>query len=265
MRSTGYKNVYCTQLPPPADRGAAPRPTNFFGVADLKLLFALIPAMLFMFFGLAIVVDDFLVPSLEALCKQLHLLEDVAGATLMAAGSSAPELCMGLLAVFWTKYDIGIGTIMGSAIFNILVIIGLSAVLAHDVLDLDFRPLVSDSIVYFSAIVLVLFSVAFFTPGKALWWMGLLLVLGYGDYIVFMKWNDKPYFGHRANRHVRGEEVSWESGTNYGKLNPRSQWHTCLSSAQTTNHVVNSSRSEDEEAIPNRRPLGAPDDNESPV
>lgn len=100
VRSTGYKNVYCTQLPPPADRGPTPRPTNFFGVADLKLLFALIPAMLFMFFGLAIVVDDFLVPSLEALCEQLHLLEDVAGATLMAAGSSAPELCMGLLAVF---------------------------------------------------------------------------------------------------------------------------------------------------------------------
>ncbi|XP_060109766.1 sodium/potassium/calcium exchanger 3-like [Heteronotia binoei] len=46
----------------------------------------------YMFYALAIVCDDFFVPSLEKICERLHLSEDVAGATFMAAGSSAPEL-----------------------------------------------------------------------------------------------------------------------------------------------------------------------------
>ncbi|OXB74327.1 UNVERIFIED_CONTAM: hypothetical protein H355_006856 [Colinus virginianus] len=47
---------------------------------------------MYMFYALAIVCDDFFVPSLEKICERLHLSEDVAGATFMAAGSSAPEL-----------------------------------------------------------------------------------------------------------------------------------------------------------------------------
>jgi hypothetical protein len=48
--------------------------------------------VLFMFLGIAIVCDDFFVASLEAISENLQLSEDVAGATFMAAGSSAPEL-----------------------------------------------------------------------------------------------------------------------------------------------------------------------------
>ena len=48
--------------------------------------------VLFLFLGIAIVCDDFFVASLEAISENLQLSEDVAGATFMAAGSSAPEL-----------------------------------------------------------------------------------------------------------------------------------------------------------------------------
>jgi Ca2+/Na+ antiporter len=51
-----------------------------------------IVGVLFMFLGIAIVCDDFFVASLEAISENLNLSEDVAGATFMAAGSSAPEL-----------------------------------------------------------------------------------------------------------------------------------------------------------------------------
>uniref|UniRef100_A0A8C9SDI3 Solute carrier family 24 member 4a n=1 Tax=Scleropages formosus TaxID=113540 RepID=A0A8C9SDI3_SCLFO len=47
---------------------------------------------LYMFLALAIVCDDFFVTSLEKICEKLRMSEDVAGATFMAAGSSAPEL-----------------------------------------------------------------------------------------------------------------------------------------------------------------------------
>ena len=48
--------------------------------------------ILWLFVAIAIICDDFFVPSLEAISEKLDLSEDVAGATFMAAGSSAPEL-----------------------------------------------------------------------------------------------------------------------------------------------------------------------------
>eukprot|EP00168_Porphyra_purpurea_P001957 TRINITY_DN1229_c0_g1_i4.p1 TRINITY_DN1229_c0_g1~~TRINITY_DN1229_c0_g1_i4.p1 ORF type:complete len:309 (-),score=81.45 TRINITY_DN1229_c0_g1_i4:1281-2171(-) len=104
-----------------------------------------VPGVLFTFLGLAIVTDEYFVPALERICDALQLSDDVAGATFAAAGSSAPELFTSLLAVFVTKDEVGVGTIVGSAVFNVLVIIGVSALLAGSVLELDWRPLVRDS------------------------------------------------------------------------------------------------------------------------
>ena len=52
-----------------------------------------------MFLGIAIVCDDFFVASLEKICEVLRLFDDVAGATFMAAGSSAPELASSAMAL----------------------------------------------------------------------------------------------------------------------------------------------------------------------
>lgn len=62
--------------------------------------------------GVAIICDDFFVPSLEAISDKLDLSEDVAGATFMAAGSSAPELFTSVAGV-GVDSDVGIGTIVG--------------------------------------------------------------------------------------------------------------------------------------------------------
>uniref|UniRef100_A0A663LUH7 Sodium/calcium exchanger membrane region domain-containing protein n=1 Tax=Athene cunicularia TaxID=194338 RepID=A0A663LUH7_ATHCN len=77
-----------------------------------------------MFLAVSIVCDDYFLPSLEIISECLGLSQDVAGATFMAAGSSAPELVTAFLGVFVTKGDIGVSTILGSAIYNLL---GISA------------------------------------------------------------------------------------------------------------------------------------------
>ena len=51
-------------------------------------------------------------PSLEAISEKLDLSEDVAGATFMAAGSSAPELFTSVAGVA-ADSDVGVGTIVG--------------------------------------------------------------------------------------------------------------------------------------------------------
>lgn len=82
--------------------------------------------------AIAIICDDFFVPSLEVISETLSLSEDVAGATFMAAGSSAPELFTAIIGVAFES-DVGVGTIVGSAVFNILIIIALTAALAGQV------------------------------------------------------------------------------------------------------------------------------------
>ncbi|RWS25235.1 hypothetical protein B4U80_01623, partial [Leptotrombidium deliense] len=74
-----------------------------------------IAGMIYMFVALAIVCDEFFVPALEVITERLRISEDVAGATFMAAGGSAPELFTSVIGVFISKDDVGVGTIVGSA------------------------------------------------------------------------------------------------------------------------------------------------------
>ena len=56
-----------------------------------------------MFAGIAIVCDDYFVPALEAIVEKLGLSDDVAGATFMAAGSSAPELFTSVIGEYFYR------------------------------------------------------------------------------------------------------------------------------------------------------------------
>ncbi|ELT99617.1 hypothetical protein CAPTEDRAFT_91934 [Capitella teleta] len=103
--------------------------------------------IMIIFIAVAIVCDDFFVPSLEVISEKLKLSEDVAGATFMAAGSSAPELFTSVAGVV-VQTDVGVGTIVGSAVFNLLVIIALTGALAGQVLHLDWRPMLRDAFFY---------------------------------------------------------------------------------------------------------------------
>ncbi|XP_053250886.1 sodium/potassium/calcium exchanger 3 isoform X2 [Podarcis raffonei] len=140
----------------------------------------------YMFYALAIVCDDFFVPSLEKICERLHLSEDVAGATFMAAGSSAPELFTSVIGVFITKGDVGVGTIVGSAVFNILCIIGVCGLFAGQIVALSSWCLLRDSMYYTCSVVALILIIY---DEKVAWWESLILVLMYAVYILIMKFN----------------------------------------------------------------------------
>ncbi|XP_074529366.1 sodium/potassium/calcium exchanger 3-like isoform X2 [Halichoeres trimaculatus] len=151
------------------------------GAVLLHLLCAI-----YMFHALAIVCDVYFVPSLEKISENLQLSQDVAGATFMAAGSSAPELFTSLIGVFITKGDVGVGTIVGSAVFNILVIIGICGIFAGQPISLSWWPLFRDAVFYILSIV-VLILVIF--DEKVQWWETIILISMYGVYILIMKFN----------------------------------------------------------------------------
>ncbi|XP_069387399.1 sodium/potassium/calcium exchanger 3-like isoform X4 [Paralichthys olivaceus] len=141
---------------------------------------------IYMFHALAIVCDVYFVPSLEKVSENLQLSQDVAGATFMAAGSSAPELFTSLIGVFITKGDVGVGTIVGSAVFNILVIIGICGIFSKQPISLSWWPLFRDAVFYILSI-LVLILVIY--DEKVVWWETIILISMYGLYIIIMKFN----------------------------------------------------------------------------
>ena len=81
----------------------------------------------FVCFVILAVVSDWFIEGLSTLSHRYKIPQSVAGATLAAVGSSAPELFSNGAAVLMDVPNVGIGVITGSAIFNILVIVGLSA------------------------------------------------------------------------------------------------------------------------------------------
>uniref|UniRef100_A0AAR2LIQ1 Sodium/calcium exchanger membrane region domain-containing protein n=1 Tax=Pygocentrus nattereri TaxID=42514 RepID=A0AAR2LIQ1_PYGNA len=157
-------------------------------------------AAMYMFYALAVVCDDYFVPSLEKICERLHLSEDVAGATFMAAGSSAPELFTSVIGVFITKGDVGVGTIVGSAVFNILCIIGVCGIFAGHAVRLSYWTLMRDS-TYYTISVTTLIVVS-----RGSRYESLVLILMYLVYILIMKCNSRVV--HYIERRKRKKNSS---------------------------------------------------------
>nr|XP_016937701.1 sodium/potassium/calcium exchanger Nckx30C isoform X3 [Drosophila suzukii] len=142
--------------------------------------------VIYMFVALAIVCDEFFVPSLDVIIEKLGITDDVAGATFMAAGGSAPELFTSVIGVFVSFDDVGIGTIVGSAVFNILFVIGMCALFSKTVLSLTWWPLFRDCSFYSISLLVLIY---FFRDNRIFWWEALILFTIYIAYVAFMKWN----------------------------------------------------------------------------
>ncbi|XP_064358912.1 sodium/potassium/calcium exchanger 2 isoform X2 [Dromaius novaehollandiae] len=142
--------------------------------------------MIYMFIALAIVCDEFFVPSLTVITEKLAISDDVAGATFMAAGGSAPELFTSLIGVFISHSNVGIGTIVGSAVFNILFVIGMCALFSREILNLTWWPLFRDVSFYIVDLILL---IIFFLDNLIMWWESLALLTAYFCYVTFMKFN----------------------------------------------------------------------------
>lgn len=80
--------------------------------------------------GLLIFGSRLLVDHSVALARTLGVREAVIGLTIVAAGTSMPELATSVVAAFRKQPDIAIGNIVGSNIFNILAILGIASVMS---------------------------------------------------------------------------------------------------------------------------------------
>jgi len=170
-------------------------PCPVLEVADPKWYAALYAlGTFYMFLALAIVCDEFFVPALEEMSSERHLnlSMDVAGATLMAAGGSAPELFTSFVGTF-KQSDIGIGTIVGSAVFNVLFVIGMCSILSKEVLTLSWWPLFRDTSYYAVGLIVLSLVAGVVSKGIIHWWEALILLSMYFGYVLLMYYNRKLY------------------------------------------------------------------------
>ncbi len=88
--------------------------------------------LVWVFFGLAglMVGSNFLVDSATTLAQQFGISDAVIGLTIVAAGTSLPEVAASIAATVRGQRDIAVGNVIGSNIFNILCILGLTGLIA---------------------------------------------------------------------------------------------------------------------------------------
>ncbi|MFQ5638712.1 MAG: sodium:calcium antiporter, partial [bacterium] len=97
------------------------------------------PLLLIVGLGMVVGGSHFMVDSAVSLAKTFGISEWVIGATVVAAGTSAPEFATSLVAALRKRYGISVGNLIGSDIFNLFGVLGLAAILRDLPVDVSVR------------------------------------------------------------------------------------------------------------------------------
>ena len=114
--------------------------------SNIKIILLILISSILLYFG-----SELFVNSSIYFAEFFGVSERVIGLTLVAIGTSLPELVTSLVAIYKSELDISIGNIIGSNIFNILAVIGLTSIIT----DLN---ILSERILSFDIYVMIFFS-----------------------------------------------------------------------------------------------------------
>jgi cation:H+ antiporter len=131
-----------------------------------------------LFLGGKFVVDNAII-----IAQQLGVSDKLIALTVVAAGTSVPELATSTVAVYKKRYDIAVGNIVGSNIFNICFILGVSAMIR----GATYNPALNMDLVVLTAATMVLFLTMFTGKKRRMdRWEAFLLLMGYVGYVVYL-------------------------------------------------------------------------------
>lgn len=147
-----------------------------FSILNSVLLFAV--SVIGLYFG-----ADFLVDGASKLALSWGVSERVISVSVIALGTSVPELATSVIAAVKKEMDISVGNIIGSNIFNILAILGISGIIT----DISINPAILFDVYWMLAVSFLL--LLFMLPasgGIIRRWEGLVLILVYISYIMLV-------------------------------------------------------------------------------
>ena len=134
--------------------------------------------------GMLVLGSEWFVGGAIAAAGALGVSDLIIGLTLVAAGTSMPELATSILASIRGERDIAVGNVVGSNIFNILAVLGLSAIVSGGAVTIGDAALRVDIPVMIAVAVICL--PAFFTGREIARWEGLTFVALYVGYVAFL-------------------------------------------------------------------------------
>ena len=140
-------------------------------------LILIIFGVIFLIYG-----SDLFVNSAIILAKKLQVSEAVIGLSLIAFGTSLPELVIGIMSALKRKVDFALGNILGSNIYNVLGVLGISSFFGN----FGMPEILARQDLYFMLLitfVILVFMLIFKKLGRLYGGVGLMLYLGYIYYI----------------------------------------------------------------------------------
>ena len=127
--------------------------------------------------------SEFLIKGATALAQQFGVTERVIGVTVVSVGTSIPELAASIIAIIKKEKAISLGNLIGSNIFNILAVLGLTSIITP-ISVVDDRLLTND-ILWMLAIAFIVLPLVFIPKGLRLNWKDGLLLLVFYVFFIF--------------------------------------------------------------------------------
>ena len=175
----GCMVVYLMYLMRLAKRGASYDET----LDEVAANSSMVRLIFLVFIGVVSIVwgSDIAVNAATAIARIFGMSERLIGLTIVALGTSLPELVTSVTAAMKGNSDIAVGNIVGSNLFNIMFVVGVTAVITPVVYCADFTV---DSIVAIGAVVLLLLFV--FRKKMLNRLHGIIMLLCYGGYFAYL-------------------------------------------------------------------------------
>jgi len=142
-----------------------------------------IVVVLYTFVSLALISEHYFVPAIEMFTKDFQIPSNVAGASLMAAAASAPQLANTLIGLFVVDDDIGVGAVVGAAFISVFFIPGVCGLSVGGRIQLSCLPMTRDCVAYMAGSVLLLHVIY---DSRVYWYESVMLMLGYVVYIIIV-------------------------------------------------------------------------------
>ncbi|XP_036000571.1 sodium/potassium/calcium exchanger 1 [Fundulus heteroclitus] len=186
-------------------------PKDLFSIEDRRRGWVVLHVfgIIYVFVSLLTVCDQFFVPSLGVIMETLAISDDVVGASFMAVGLSLPWFCVKLIQVVsGHNLILAFDSVIGSAAFRMLFVIGTCALFSGKVLPLARWPFFRDLSFYVLGLILL---IQFFLDSVVMWWENVILVTFYALYVIFLKYNAQAeqMLKTRFQKNKRGVTVSF--------------------------------------------------------
>ena len=127
--------------------------------------------------------SETLIKGAVSLAQNLGVSERIVSVSIISVGTSIPELSASIIAIINKQKAISLGNLIGSNIFNILAVMGITAMI-HPVAVED-SGLLSNDVLWMLGVSLLILPLVFFPKGTRLGWIdGLILITLYGIFIL---------------------------------------------------------------------------------